>query len=556
MMLSTASIRGQFLFAASTRPAPSWNMAAARVRRSIGCRALLAAVVLVLAATSRLSAADPAPPAAAADETTPAAPTRAERRAAAKAASQRVTRADLAAAYLRMEQAYLAHPPTGERNAEVNRAFDQATLDFFRGKNAEAVRALAELALSLRPAAPTPVVRALVSLKVVIEPQVWTQGPPQAATARVLSIYEPPLEAPLDLSLTLRLVGPDGQVAFQRPVQVRVGPGSEVDQVVPLELPADLLKAGVYRVELAAAQGSSLSAGQISVIAGPSLGEQRVANEQRLAAIEPGDESLALALTSCRARNALLQDQLSTANSAQFLADFDALSRDVAAEVQLLEMGKDPYYRRAGDYWSVISGGGGEIPLRIFAPPAAASDAPAPLLIVLHGAGGDENMFFEGYGAGIIKQIADQKGLLIVSPSTNKFGGDPKNLDRLIAALSRHYHIDRQRIYVLGHSMGAGATAALARARPETIAAACCIAGGGSYQSKTGISPMLAIVAELDAVIPAKGLQSSAEKAAAAGAPVELRLMPGFGHTLVVGTVLPGAVDWLLEHSLPPPAGK
>lgn len=41
---------------------------------------------------------------------------------------------------------------------------------------------------------------------------------------------------------------------------------------------------------------------------------------------------------------------------------------------------------------------------------------PRPLLVVLHGAGGDENMFPEAYGAGIIKRIAEKHGLLVASP--------------------------------------------------------------------------------------------------------------------------------------------
>ena len=165
-------------------------------------------------------------------------------------------------------------------------------------------------------------------------------------------------------------------------------------------------------------------------------------------------------------------------------------------------------------------------------------------------------MFLEGYGVGMIKRIADKHGVLIASPSTNKFGGNPAHFDKLLASLNSEYKIDPQRIYVLGHSMGAGATAALARALPDKIAAACCVAGGGGYQGKNGIPPLLAIVAEVDGVIPPAGLIAAAEKAKEAGAPVELLEMPGFGHTLVVGSTLERAVDWLLGHKLAPKPAK
>jgi len=44
-----------------------------------------------------------------------------------KASPPGITRADLAAAYLRLEQAYFAHLPSGDRIATINERFDQAT---------------------------------------------------------------------------------------------------------------------------------------------------------------------------------------------------------------------------------------------------------------------------------------------------------------------------------------------------------------------------------------------------------------------------------------------
>ena len=504
---------------------------------------LLLAFCVVFASTEALSADPPEP-------------SKADKRAGAKAANQRVTRADLAAAYLRLEQAYFANPPQGERNTEVNKTFDQATLAFFTGKNADAVRALSELALSLGSQPASPVRRGLMSLKVIVEPQVWSTAQAPAAQAKLLSIYEAPLEAPLDLPLKLRLIGPTDKAVFERELKAQVGPGLLVDQTLPLEVKPEQIPPGLYRVELQAGDEPPLTCTQVSVVGGASLSELRAANEKRLAAIKPAGEELAAALKSCQARNALLDEKASSDNSTQFLADFHQLSREIEAEVTLLEQGKDPYSRRAGDYWRVLGEGRSEIPLRIYAPAATTSETPSPLLIVLHGAGGDENMFLEGYGVGMIKRIADKHGVLIASPSTNKFGGNPAHFDKLLASLNSEYKIDPQRIYVLGHSMGAGATAALARALPDKIAAACCVAGGGGYQGKNGIPPLLAIVAEVDGVIPPAGLIAAAEKAKEAGAPVELLEMPGFGHTLVVGSTLERAVDWVLGHKLAPEPGK
>ena len=77
-----------------------------------------------------------------------------------------VTRADLASAYLRLEQAYFAHPPVGEKLVEINKVFDQATLAFFTGRNAEAIRTIDTLTESLTVRPLTEAERAVASLKV------------------------------------------------------------------------------------------------------------------------------------------------------------------------------------------------------------------------------------------------------------------------------------------------------------------------------------------------------------------------------------------------------
>jgi predicted esterase len=255
-------------------------------------------------------------------------------------------------------------------------------------------------------------------------------------------------------------------------------------------------------------------------------------------------------LTICRARNRLLNDHPSEDNSAQFLADLNTLASDVTSEISTLESGKNPYSNRQDDYWRVLKIGNREIPLRLYVPKLAAPEVPVPLLVVLHGMGGDENMFFEAYGAGLVKRLADRKGLIVASPLTYTFGSDIKSLQALIDALGNDYSIDRDRVYVLGHSMGAGTAAGLARGHSNTVAAACCIAGG-RFQPAQNSAPVLIVSPELDGVVAPQRLQDSARIAISEGMPGELRIMPGYGHTLAVGAILPEAVDWLLNHRRP-----
>ncbi|MCU0623544.1 MAG: hypothetical protein MUF53_06720, partial [Gemmatimonadaceae bacterium] len=70
--------------------------------------------------------------------------------AAPAAAAPRVTRADLAAAYQRVDAWVIAHPLDSATAVHANRLFDQSTLQFFAGRGAEAVRALNRLAAGLQ----------------------------------------------------------------------------------------------------------------------------------------------------------------------------------------------------------------------------------------------------------------------------------------------------------------------------------------------------------------------------------------------------------------------
>ena len=135
--------------------------------------------LLFVSAGSAISAAN-------ADET-PAASSPATQPVADQA---RVTRADLAAAYLRLEQAYFANPPEGEKVSTINRGFDQATMAFFMGRNAEAIRAIDELTESIERDERVTAQRAISSLKVTPMPAVWRLDENDVRALRVQSIYD------------------------------------------------------------------------------------------------------------------------------------------------------------------------------------------------------------------------------------------------------------------------------------------------------------------------------------------------------------------------------
>jgi predicted peptidase len=139
--------------------------------------------------------------------------------------------------------------------------------------------------------------------------------------------------------------------------------------------------------------------------------------------------------------------------------------------------------------------------------------------------------------------MAQSQRVLLVSPSTTMMAASPANFDMLLAQLRTEYNIDTTRVYVIGHSMGAGLAARLASQRPAAIAAVVCLAGGAVVKTDSA-PPMLFIGAELDPVIPARTV-----RLAASGTPTatyqELR---NEGHTLMVGNGIRIAFPWMLER--------
>lgn len=367
--------------------------------------------------------------------------------APAGTAAPTVTRADLAAAYVRLDRALSTRTLGDSDRVAVNRAFDQSTLAFFGGRFAQAVGTID--------------------------------------------------------SLTTVVTG--------QPVAVAPTPPARLVDGAPPSRTRDALLARLARLDSTGA--------------------------------------LRQAIASAAARASLLVDVPSADRGAEFLADRVALARDVTREVAALERGENPYARLAGDHWRALRGANGaSVPFRVVASPAvAASRAPVPVVIALHGAGGDENMFVDAYGAGIVATLAAEAGALLVSPATTPFAAASEHLELLLAQLAREYAVDSTRVYVIGHSMGAGAAARLAQQHASRLAAVVCLAGGAPVTA-AGAPPMLFVGAALDPIIPARNVERAATATREAGLDVTYRVVPHDGHTLMVGPALRDAFPWMLGH--------
>jgi poly(3-hydroxybutyrate) depolymerase len=115
---------------------------------------------------------------------------------------------------------------------------------------------------------------------------------------------------------------------------------------------------------------------------------------------------------------------------------------------------------------------GEDLPYALFVSSKVMADVPAPLIVALHGLGGDANSLLRGNAL----DLADAGGYIVVGPMGYNSGGwygspvivigggevEPPNLAELseqdvlnvLAMIREEFDIDDSRTYLMGHSMG------------------------------------------------------------------------------------------------------
>ncbi len=448
-----------------------------------------------------------------------------------------------------------------EKIAEFNREFDAATIQFFASNYPGAIARFDELGQRMQtteggeipPSIGAPIVAS-------VDPPVWWPGSPATPRVRLGSCL--PVEAEgkvtVELTWTDGRASPQGRPRTEKEIVLKKGEAFALEVALeefgPWPGGGEHWAVGTYFVEARVLGRREWSRARYCVVPG-SLDESRKAHEERLNAARTAHPALGDVITLCRVRNRLLTDYPGTVDPAEFMADFPALGAELEGEVAAIEEGRNPYARRVGEVYRPIVGKGTPdskpVPCVVYAPSVAADDTLRPLVIALHGAGGDASMFIRGFGAGRLTQLAEDKGFVVASVQSYKLAGRGEVFDLLLAQLERDYAIDRSRVYVIGHSMGAGVATYFAGARPRAVAGAVCFAGLGRPGLRT--APILAYTGGLDAIARSNQIRAALDEARSKNLPLELREAEHYGHTLLVNARLDEAVEWLLGKSLAPP---
>jgi len=209
------------------------------------------------------------------------------------------------------------------------------------------------------------------------------------------------------------------------------------------------------------------------------------------------------------------------------------------AESEALAAGSERYYgpKRPGQFWLTLPAGQDAAPVRLFVPKGLKGDKPVPLVVALHGAGCTENYFFDAYGCGATMRSCKERGWLLVATRAGGFGQAPPVAD-VVDELARLYPVDRRRVYLVGHSMGATHAVDVAQTSPGEFAAIAALGGGGNVrrpEAVRGLPVFVAVGGEDFALGWARGL---AKSLAEAGAAVTSKEYADVEHIMIVQDAL------------------
>lgn len=260
------------------------------------------------------------------------------------------------------------------------------------------------------------------------------------------------------------------------------------------------------------------------------------------------------------------------------LQDFNVAAEVAKAEAIAAESknGKDPFKGRTGDFERhyLLQDASEIMPYRVYVPKSYSASKPAALVIALHGLGANEDSFFDSYDK-LPPQLAEQHGLLMAAPlgfrrdgfygSQLMSGGDvaarrraeysEKDVLEVLRLMKASYNVDESRIYLMGHSMGAIGTWALASKYPQTWAALVAFAGTGQTTLAENMKaiPQFVVHGDADNTVNVSGSRNMVAKLKELNANVTYIEVPGGSHTGIVVPNLAKAFDFMAAQRKPAP---
>ena len=192
--------------------------------------------------------------------------------------------------------------------------------------------------------------------------------------------------------------------------------------------------------------------------------------------------------------------------------------------------------------------------------PESRTEAPRPLLVLLHGSGGNGERMVKPW-----KDLASMEGLVLAAPDSSDSAqwssplDGPNLLRDVVTAVAAITPIDPKRVYLFGHSAGAVFALQMAAFESEYFAAVAIHAGSLHSQYFTTFDwakrkiPYSIWIGTRDAFFPLEEVRATRDALKARGFPVEYTEVPGHTHDYARSAKEINAAAWAFFHAHPLP---
>lgn len=174
--------------------------------------------------------------------------------------------------------------------------------------------------------------------------------------------------------------------------------------------------------------------------------------------------------------------------------------------------------------------------LRAWVPKSAPKEA--TVVVALHGAGGSENLFFEGYGAGLGVQEAKKRGWVFLSPRAT-----PSATRDALKWLEEVRGIRAMNLFVMGHSMGGSLALGTGDLNPTAVVLFAPAAR--SIPENLSRTPIFLAVGKQEMMMLRTGALALAEAVQKRG---EFKEYDPCEHLMIVAEALPDAYRFFDRH--------
>ena len=236
----------------------------------------------------------------------------------------------------------------------------------------------------------------------------------------------------------------------------------------------------------------------------------------------------------------------------------------IEATLSAIAKGQNPFSNQRGEVERAYQASDGKlVPYRVYIPKNYDGASVKPLVVMLHGALGDEGYYFSGlFDPAVIKGEAERRGWILAGVNgRGRFSGYAglavDDTFEVVKCITRDYRIDGSRIYLTGHSMGGFGTWLIASTKPELFAAIAPVSGGAPTKgealeallAKTKGVPAMVVHGALDGIAPPQLSRDVVAAARKAGLTVNHLEVPDADHMSILAATFPAILDFFEKNT-------